>query len=140
VLAPPTGFAAAFCVYQSGTPSCPVGYPKSHVFYSGENDTRNCSTCACSSAPTGGTCAGTITLYGDLSGGCTGPSATFTLGQQACTGAPAGTIGVTYSGLANSPGFAKANFTVTPGACTVTTPPTPIGSVVGTGPTTVCCM
>jgi hypothetical protein len=88
----------------------------------------------------GGGCSGNITLYGDMTGGCTGASATFTLGQQACAGAPAGTVGLAYGGLVNNPGFAKANYTVMAGACSVTTLPTPTGAVTGTAPTTVCCM
>jgi hypothetical protein len=40
---------------------------------------------------------------------------------------------------ANNPGFAQANFTVTPGTCSVATPSTATGAVTAAGPTTVCC-
>jgi hypothetical protein len=138
VLGPPSGFVANVCIYQTGTPACPAAYPNPQVFYSGESDLRGCGPCTCSSSPSPGSCSGTITLYGAINGGCTGNSATFTLGAQACAGAP-GVVGVTYSGLANNPGFAKASYTVTPGTCSVTVAPVATGAVTATTPTTVCC-
>ena len=118
------------CVHQSGDASCPAGYPTKSVIYGGETDMRGCSPCTCSATPTGGSCAGTIGIWGDVAGGCTGAAAgTYTLGATCAT----------YSGAGNNPGYAQGNFTVTPGTCTVVTQPTPTGAVIATGPITVCC-
>jgi len=126
----PSPFGAAMCVHQSGDASCPAGFPTKSLIYRGETDMRGCGPCMCSARPTGGTCAGTISVWGDLAGGCTGTVAgTYTLGNT-CT---------TYTGASNNPGYAQGNFTVTPGTCTVVTQPTPTGAVIGTGPATVCC-
>ena len=130
VLEGPSAFGAAICVHQSGDVSCPAGYPTKSVIYGGETDMRGCGPCTCSSKTTGGSCAGTISVWGDLAGSCTGAApGTYTLGT---------TCG-TYNGAGNNPGYAQGNFTVTPGTCTVVTQPTPTGSVIGTGPVTVCC-
>jgi hypothetical protein len=142
VLTPSTsGFVARPCIYQAGTPACPAAYPNSNLVYSSETDARGCSPCACG-APTGGTCSGTISLYGSNAGLCGGtPGGTFTFGDMACNGAnPPTTLGRTYSGLNNTPGSVKGNFTVTPGTCPVTTPSSPTGGVTPTGATTICCM
>lgn len=130
VLESPSTFGAAICVHQSGDASCPAGYPTKSVIYGGETDMRGCGPCTCSSKPTGGSCAGTISIWGDLAGGCSGAAAdTYTLGAT-CSA---------YAGASNNPAYAQGNFTVTPGTCTVVTQPTPTGAVIATGPTTVCC-
>ena len=124
------GFAATLCVFESGAVACPAAYPNNqNVVFSGESDTRTCAGCACTTgAPTGGSCAGTVTLFGGAN--CTGSTGSYTLGT-AC---------VTYAVPPQDPASLQAAFTVTPGSCTVGTQPSPTGTVTGTGPTTVCCM
>ncbi|HZU84709.1 MAG TPA: hypothetical protein VE987_17385 [Polyangiaceae bacterium] len=128
------GYGAKLCIYTtSATPpsACPAGYASGApiVVYSGYTDTRGCGACACS-GPSGGSCSGTIEIYG--SGGCTGSngSATYTLGT-ACQA---------YSGLSPVPGSVKASYVVTGGSCSVQSQPPATGAVTATGPTTVCCM
>jgi hypothetical protein len=123
-------FGPTGCVYQSGDLACPVAYPNKTVLFAGETDSRSCGGCTCAAAPNGGSCGGSINVWGDSNGSCSGTaSATYTLGSP-CKG---------YSGVANNPGYVQANYTITPGTCSVTTQPTPTGAVTGTGPMTVCC-
>ena len=106
VLEGPSAFGAAICVHQSGDVSCPGGYPTKSVIYGGETDMRGCGPCTCSSKTTGGSCAGTISVWGDLAGSCTGAApGTYTLGT---------TCG-TYNGAGNNPGYAQGNFHRDPG-------------------------
>jgi hypothetical protein len=128
-----TGFVATPCVYQSGDIACPGAYPNNRtVLFSGQSDQRTCAGCTCTSAPTGGACAGTIAIFPDTS--CTiTPPPLYTLGT-AC---------LTYNGLAPAgPMAVEASYTVTQGSCSVVTQAQPTGSVVGTPSlsTTVCCM
>jgi hypothetical protein len=125
----PSASYPSFCAYHSGSLSCPAGYPHARVFYSGQSDTRDCGPCTCS-ALTGGSCSGTISVYG-ISIDCTAANpATYTLGSNCRVlnvfGAP--------------PSHVQGNFVLSPGSCTVQSAATPIGAVTGTGPTTVCCM
>ena len=131
VLGPSAGFGATPCVYQAGDiATCPGAYPNKNLFYSGESDSRGCGTCACSSAPAGGSCSGTVGLWGGLSGACVnGADVTYTLGD-ACA---------SFNALASIVGYTKGNVTVTAGTCSVTAQPPPTGSVTGSGPVTVCC-
>jgi hypothetical protein len=132
VLAPPGGFGATFCIYQAGTPACPAAYPNAHVYYAGADDTRGCGPCTCS-APSGGSCAGSVSLYGAAVGGCVGtPGASYALGTP-CQSYPGASLDL-------NPGFVKANYSITGVACSVTAQPVAQGSVTPTGPSTVCCM
>lgn len=131
LLGPTSGFGPTLCVFQSGAQTCPAAYPNTTVLYSGESDGRGCGSCTCSATPSGGSCSGTISLYGTNAGGCTGTAgATYTFGMAGC---------FSYGGLSAVPGYAKGNYTVTAGTCSVTGQPQPSGGVTGTGPTTVCC-
>jgi hypothetical protein len=119
----------SFCVYQSGSPSCPAGYPHASVFYSGQSDTRGCGPCMCS-ALTGGSCSGSIAVYG-ISINCTAANpATYTLGSNCHV----------LNVLGAPPSHVQGNFVLAPGTCTVQSAASPIGAVTGTGPMTVCCM
>jgi hypothetical protein len=131
---PSSPYGAAACVYSTADPpptSCPAGYAGSPpaVFYAGVTDTRACGGCSCG-GPTGGTCSGTVSLFGGA--GCTGSGGTAT--------AASGTSCQPYSGLSPTPGSAEAHFTVTGGSCAVSAAPQPVGSASGNSPTTVCCM
>jgi hypothetical protein len=112
VPAPPAPFEARWCVWRSGSQSCPPGFPQSHVWETAV-DTRGCTPCACGS-PTSATCSAKTTLYSDVScqksvgnlsnqGQCSSPwntpqtaSATATpTGSPSCPasgGAPTGTV------------------------------------------------
>jgi hypothetical protein len=123
-------FGSMACVYQNGDASCPNGYPNKTLLYTGETDTRGCGSCTCSNPPSGGTCAGSISFWGDVNAGCGGAATvTSSLGGP-CKG---------YMGVGNNPGYVQANYTLTPGTCSVPAQPTATGAVTGTGPTTVCC-
>jgi hypothetical protein len=125
------GFAATVCVFQTGDIACPAGYPNNrNVVFSGEISTRDCGGCACTTAsPTGGSCGGTITIFGDAN--CAGSMAQFTFGTTTC---------LPYNLPPLDPASVQAALVVTAGTCAVGTPATPTGGVSGTGPTTVCCM
>jgi hypothetical protein len=125
------GFAATVCVFQSGDVACPAGYPNNrNVVFSGENDGRTCAGCTCTTAsPSGGACSGSVNLFGVTN--CAGSAIQYALGTHC----------LTYSNIGpTDPQAVQAAFTVTPGTCGVATQATPAGSVVGTEPTTVCCM
>jgi hypothetical protein len=129
VPAPIAPYGTSLCVYQMGTSSCPTGYPHSSLFFSGENDGRVCAGCSCS-GPTGGSCSGSISVYG-ITIDCTAVNpAMYTLGSN-CR-------------VLNVPGspptHIQGNFTVTQGTCTVQGNVSATGAVTGTGPITVCCM
>jgi hypothetical protein len=134
VAAPASPYGPKLCVYSAATPppsTCPAGYNANTpaVLYSGFADTRDCGGCTCG-GPSGGSCAGTISLYGR--GGCAGSSgaATYTLG----------TTCQAYMGLSPVPGSVRAQYAVTAGSCSVTSQPMPNGAASPTGPLTVCCM
>jgi hypothetical protein len=59
----PSGYGAGVCIYQDGDVACPTGpYPTKTLLYTGFDDTRSCSSCACG-APSGGTCPATLNTY-----------------------------------------------------------------------------
>jgi hypothetical protein len=139
VAAPTGNYGTTLCVYSTMAPppsSCPAGFAAigPAVFYSGQTDTRDCAGCTCASSPTGGTCSGSVSLYGNNAGGCNGTPATYALGTTCQC------YGCAQPALPNVPGFVQANYTVTAGTCSVVGQPAPTGSVTPTGPTTLCCM
>ncbi len=127
-----SGFSATLCVYQSGDLACPTDYPNNRqVVFSGEDgSSRGCGACTCTTAsPAGGSCAATITVFSNAD--CSGNTVPYNLGT-ACVG---------YNNQSpTDPMSVRASYTVTAGSCTVATQSQPTGSVVGTGPTTVCCL
>jgi hypothetical protein len=125
------GFAATVCVFQSGEVACPAGYPNNrNVVFSGEMDGRTCAGCTCTTAsPSGGSCSGTVNLFGVPD--CGGTPVSYSLGTHC----------LTYNNIgANDPESIQAALTVVPGTCGVAMQAAPVGAVTGTGPTTVCCM
>ncbi len=142
VAAPSSNFTS-LCVYSTVNPpptSCPAGYTKTApmVFYAGQpTDTRDCGPCSCGT-PSGGSCAGTIALYGDLSSSCTGATVSYPVGAPcSCYGQAGCPLGV--NPLPNKPAFVQANYKVTPGTCATPIQPQPVGTATPTGPTTLCC-
>lgn len=61
---PPEGFEAGVCVYQDGDVECPADYPERLAFFTGADDTRSCSACACD-PPEAIDCMTTAELYTD---------------------------------------------------------------------------
>ena len=131
VKAPTAPYGTRLCIYQSGDPAataCPPGpYSAYHVYYSGLNDTRSCTTCSCGGATaTGGSCSGTIDLYSGSS--CTGTTPrTFAFGTTTCL-------------ALSSPQFALGTYAPAGGGCGAGIGGQSAGSASATGATTVCCM
>jgi hypothetical protein len=124
VCVPPQPSGTKLCVYKTGDVSCPAGfYSSKKLFHDDFDDTRQCSTCSCSSA-TGGQCKGTVTF----TNGATCGSAQLSLSLGACSNAPASNV----NGGKYTPG------SHTPGSCS---PQGGVlsGSVTATGPVTYCC-
>ncbi len=123
---PASPFSSAECVMQPGSATaCPAGYPSGpQVFFSGVDDNRGCSACACT-GPTGGTC--TIASPA-IDTGCPTTGSTLSA-PSACTAfMPPDTVK-----LASQP-------TVTgPGSCTLSGGGAPMGTAAGSGPTSFCC-
>ncbi len=125
--------------------ACPAGYTKGPAtVFTDNSDTRACDpTCSCSGTPAGGSCAGTVSLYGNSpsDAGCSGSVDTYTLAQPAacqCYGQPqCGANDLVV--LSNAPGFVRANYTVTGGSCASPPPPASTGVAAPTNPITVCC-
>jgi hypothetical protein len=127
-------FGTTMCIWHPGSVSCPAApAPYSNaagVYYTDFSDTRGCGPCTCS-GPTGGSCAGTIGLWGTLASTCSGTAAvTYSLGSGCKP----------YSGLSNDPGYVQATYALTAGSCSVSGQPQADGNVTGTGSVTVCCL
>ncbi len=134
LLAPSAADGARACVYSQADPaptSCPPGYDVQGptTFYQGHADARACSDCTCSSsAPSGGSCSGTVALFSGTS--CTGTSTSYTLGA-----------GCQPLSLSPRPVAVMGDYAVhVAGACSAASQPQPIGTATPTLPVTVCCM
>lgn len=69
-------FQAGVCIWQSGVLTCPVGYGQQHVEYTGDEDTRGCTSCTC--GMTGAvTCSATLYTYGTTNDTCGGMATTY---------------------------------------------------------------
>jgi len=122
---PPEPFLGKICVYRNQSINCPNDYPEEHTFFSTVNDSRGCAGCACG-AVSGASCTATTTLY--AAAAC-GAGTMWNLPNDGNT-----CINVT------SPQSRLFNFTGSGGSCTVTAQATPVGSVSGSNPVTVCCL
>jgi hypothetical protein len=136
---PPPPYAELSCVMHKlapgqGQPACPDGFRTAKArLYAEYTDERDCSTCVCSSL-TGGSCTGTVSLYngGDCSGSGGGPP-TYTLGNP-CQKFDLG------PGSGVRPTRLRADYELTPGACSVVTASKPTGMAVESGGSVlVCC-
>jgi hypothetical protein len=128
-LAPVDGFRE--CISHDGDVACPPysAYSDQYVFYSGADDTRSCSACACGS-PAGSSCSAMISVYDDSACSSLLFTDSITSSASACVDVPAGSA--LGSKSATSPAY-------TPGAC----PPSggeALGSVVPVMPATFCCL
>jgi hypothetical protein len=138
------GFGAKACVYSTATTAptvCPAGYPTGPVnTYLDTSEGRSCDVCTCGGAPTGGSCTGTVSLYGDFpDAGCTGAPDTYAIGTCQCYGKSlCGANDLVI--LNNEPGWVRAQYTVMAGTCATLAPPASLGSATPGRPFTVCCM
>lgn len=64
VCAPPVEPGFEQCLVQAGERECPDLYTVRHVFYHGLEDTRECTSCACST-PVGGACSASLSVFKD---------------------------------------------------------------------------
>lgn len=140
--AAPSPYVEVACVKRvlmpgEGTPACPAGYPEAKPrLYAEYADERSCSTCVCS-ALSGGSCTGTVAAYSGsdcsaVNGGGGGPP-TYTLGNTCQTFDLGAGSGV-------HPTRIRADYNLTPGACSVVTPSKAGGSATESGTSVlVCC-
>jgi hypothetical protein len=122
----------AMCIYRETDVSCPDSYPEKHLVFSGFDDERACSACACSS-PAGSACTATLNVFKDSDGTCSVPllSAPVSSSGPACfdlvpAGLPLGSKTVT-------------DLAYQPGTC-VPSGGEASGTVEPTGPITFCCL
>jgi hypothetical protein len=120
-----TPFSTQPCVMQAEVvTTCPLEYPAGpYVFYSGLDDTRACSPCACA-APSGGACG----IASPAIAACITPPG----GTWDASGACSSITGPEPVRLAASPTLDDA------GACAVDGG-TPSGATMPTGAVTFCC-
>ncbi len=87
VPAPSAAFKTAVCIEQAGNvAACPsvdgaLGYTSRFLYFTGANDTRGCSSCACGGV-TGASCSGTVTQFQSSDGGCANSQIIYPLGQS----------------------------------------------------------
>jgi hypothetical protein len=119
--AAPEGFESALCIYMEGENECPAGdFTEQFVTYSGVDDTRNCTNCACGMAAA--TCMGALQVYA----------------SDDCTGAPLGECANNSCNAAlNGGGSVAVDYG--DGICPVMTPPMAEGTITTTGAFTYCC-
>ncbi len=138
---PPSPFQARLCIGQivpagaTAPTSCPTGYPNGpSISYWNSSDTRGCAPCSCTtSAPTGGSCAGTLSLTGADEDDCTTNAIPYTIGSG-CSA---------QFSLLGAVARIAGNYTVAPGTCAVSADggTYPTGTVQVAGSTQViCCM
>ncbi len=119
---PPEDFEATWCIYQQGDVECPAGpFGNKQMFYTGVEDTRDCTNCTCGTAGTD--CQnGEVQIF--AAPDCAGePVATVPFGNV-CTAAVGNSVAGDFGGQA---------------PCPINTAPMPEGDVAATGPFTFCC-
>jgi len=129
---PKNPFKGHVCVEQAGDLECPAGsaFSNKSVYFSGFNDTRDCTGCNCGPA-SGGSCEITLSLYSDPAvGACNTPVTSFKAGQCAALSGNPGIYGWTDQ-ITKAPQG---------GSCMPITVTTPFGTVTEKGATTFCCL
>ena len=130
---PDRPYASRLCVFRvvpegQDLPDCPASYPNARdALYESFADERRCSDCSCG-GPTGGSCAGKLTLSNASS--CTSSGFDYTLDS-----------GCKSFSLASPPARLSAvQYTLTPGTCGIASDTGPIGGAIPSGSATaVCC-
>ncbi len=121
--AAPEGFENKWCIYKQGEVECPVAdFTEKLVFHTNAEDTRDCSSCSCSSP--GGSCSeGTLQLFDEPD--CAGEATQeVVLSADLCQVLNAASFAADFGGEQ---------------ACSVTTAPVASGSATPVGPFTFCC-
>lgn len=119
--AQPEGFEDTWCMYKQGNFECPAGpYSNKSTFWSGAEDTRECSNCTCGTAGTNCNDAELLVFSG-----------------ADCEGDPVATVGVNT--CSNVVGLSVAGSIGADSPCPVTSMPEPMGSVEAMGEFTFCC-
>jgi hypothetical protein len=122
---PPAGFRERHCITHPGEVACPNDtWPVNVSGFSDVDDTRGCTTCACTSSAT---CTGQVRHF-TSAGLCMGTSGTIDLPSPQCRGA--GSLSAVRLSIALTP---------SPDPCTPSTI-VPIGALANKTPVTVCCM
>jgi hypothetical protein len=126
--APADPFRAKLCIAQGGDVACPPGpYTLASTVYASIDDTRGCTSCACS-GPQGVDCSGITVFYSD-------DACTDVLGQATHDGNPND-----CSPLAPNQGIGSVEYMPTaPGTCSPGGGAA-TGSAVPAMPVTVCCL
>ncbi len=118
--AQPEGFESNWCMYKQGDAECPAGpYSNKMTFFSGAEDTRECTNCTCGTAGTN--CA---------------ENAVDVFASPDCEGLPVATIAANACGAG---GLSVAGTVGAEMACPVMTPPEATGTVLPMGDFTFCC-
>lgn len=124
--APPEGFEARACVWQTGDLECPSGaFSDRFVRHTGIDDTRNCQTCTCGSPE--GECNGTVALFNSC-GNTTGVGSV-PIGGGSCVGTVGGGAGGARHGS-----LSVSNVSCEPSVGTA------IGEAEPDDPYTLCCL
>ncbi len=114
------------CVRRDGDQTCPSGWTTQMKGYTGADDTRACTSCACG-APASSCQGGSYTFYD--ADNC-GAGATVAVTSNTCTDVS--------SVLSNGQWSVKETLPVGKGSCQPSGG-APVGSVTPTGPVTYCC-
>lgn len=117
----PAGFEDTWCMYKQGDHECPAGpYSNKSRFWSGADDTRECSNCTCGTEGTSCNDAEVLVFAG-----------------ADCEGEPVGSIAPNT--CSNITGNSVAGSIGAESPCPVTAMPEPMGAVVAQGDFTFCC-
>jgi hypothetical protein len=119
--------ALLYCAWTAGDETCPSGYVPEGTggpWYTGLEDYRICGT-ACGCSPPGGGSCGTSFVRGFSGAGCAGTSYSLQPGGATCSLPPLNSANIQLQGQ------------VVPTCMVMNVVPT--GSVLPTGPTTLCC-
>ena len=118
---PIEGFEPGLCIYAQGDLECPAGpYATKHAYYSGVEDTRDCSNCTCGMGSA--TCSGSMHVYDAVA--CGGNQVADVPSSGTCTPASGVSVGLNFTGESS---------------CPVMMPPEPMGTVAAMGDFTFCC-
>jgi hypothetical protein len=123
------------CIFQKGDNDCPIEpgnvFTERHLFYSGAQDDRQCSTCTCG-APTGSVCTATVSIYKGNDVTCNVPTVMLPISSMKTTCVDIQLPGQPLGSKSAGP------TTYIPGIC-----PSGGGDASGsasqTGPATLCC-
>jgi hypothetical protein len=123
--APVSAPFANTCVYQTGDTVCPSAFMTKHLYYTGVDDSRSCTSCSCGSAT--GSCSGSLTAWHNAS--CSDFPDIASISEGSCQ-----EINTAFYDSKSL----QANLSVTGGSCPASGG-APTGGAVQADPITVCC-